>query len=225
MTQQSPLNGTVESDRSTIARRRRPTVRAMLMQGVLASAALIAGVQLTSFGRSPDTRPVVERLASRMVSDSAPFKRVESTPVEMAARLRTQGYAVTPELAVVIADAAERHGIAREVAFGLVRTESGFSSKATSRVGAIGLSQLMPRTARWLRPGTTVRQLRDPANNVDIGFSYLRQLIDRYEGDVEMALLAYNRGPGTVDRIVRKGGDPDNGYAAAVLRDSPANGS
>ena len=220
MIQQSPLIGSVASDPSTVTRRRRPTLRAMLMQGVLASAALIAGLQLTQFGGTPDPRPVAERLASRMVSDSAPFKRVEFTPVEMAARLRGQGYAVTPELAVVIADAAERHGIAREVAFGLVRTESGFSSKATSRVGAIGLSQLMPRTARWLKPGTTVRQLRDPANNVDIGFGYLRRLIDRYDGDLELALLAYNRGPGTVDRIVRKGGDPDNGYAAAVLRDA-----
>ena len=221
MTQQSPL--TSEPGRKTS--RRRPTLRAMLVQGAFAAAALVGGVSISQLGGKPDQRSVAAALAARHVAD-APFQRVtaEPTPEQLVERFRSQGYSVTPELAHVIANAATRHGIRREIAFGLVRTESGFSNKATSRVGAIGLSQLMPRTARWLKPGTTVRQLRDPAHNVDIGFSYLRQLIDRYEGDVEMALLAYNRGPGTVDRIVRKGGDPDNGYAAAVLRDAPKNG-
>lgn len=221
MTQQSPLN----SEPGRITSRRRPTMRAMLVQGALAAAALVGGVSLAQLGGKPDQRTIAEALAARPVAD-APFHRVapEPTPDQLVERFRRQGYAVTPELANVIANAATRHGIRREVAFGLVRTESGFSNRATSRVGAIGLSQLMPRTARWLKPGTTVRQLRDPAHNVDIGFSYLRKLIDRYEGDVEMALLAYNRGPGTVDRIVRTGGNPDNGYAAAVLRDAPKNG-
>lgn len=221
MTQQSPLT----SEPGRKSSRRRPTVRAMLMQGALAAAALVGGVSISQLGGKPDQRTVAEALAARPVAD-APFQRVmaEPSPEQLVERFRRQGYAVTPELAHVIANAATRHGIRREVAFGLVRTESGFSNKATSRVGAVGLSQLMPRTARWLKPGTTVRQLRDPARNVDIGFGYLRRLIDRYEGDLEMALLAYNRGPGTVDRIVRKGGNPDNGYAAAVLRDAPKNG-
>lgn len=221
MTQQSPLT----SEPGRKSSRRRPTVRAMLMQGAFAAAALVGGVSISQLGGKPDQRTVAEALAARPVAD-APFQRVmaEPSPEQLVERFRRQGYAVTPELAHVIANAATRHGIRREVAFGLVRTESGFSNKATSRVGAVGLSQLMPRTARWLKPGTTVRQLRDPARNVDIGFGYLRRLIDRYEGDLEMALLAYNRGPGTVDRIVRKGGNPDNGYAAAVLRDAPKNG-
>jgi soluble lytic murein transglycosylase-like protein len=222
MTQQSPLSGV--PGRTTI--RRRPSVRAMLLQGAVALSALVGGVSISQLGGTPDQRTVAEALASRPVSAAAPFARAtaEPTPEELADRFNRQGYAVTPELARVIASAAQRHGIGREVAFGLVRTESGFSNKATSRVGAIGLSQLMPRTARWIKPGTTVRQLRDPSHNVDVGFTYLRRLIDRYQGDVEMALLAYNRGPGTVDRIVRTGGNPDNGYAAAVLRDAPKNG-
>ena len=222
MTQQSPLSS--EPGRTTI--RRRPSVRAMVLQGAVAMAALVGGVSISQLGGKPDQRTVAEALASRTVAADAPFQRAtaEPSPEELAARFNRQGYAVTPELAHTIANAATRHGIRREVAFGLVRTESGFSNKATSRVGAIGLSQLMPRTARWIKPGTTTRQLRDPAQNVDVGFAYLRRLIDRYEGDVEMALLAYNRGPGTVDRIVKKGGDPDNGYAAAVLRDAPKNG-
>ena len=222
MTQQSPLS----SEPGRKIARRRPTVRAMLLQGAVAAAALVGGVSISQMGGTPDQRTVAEALASRAVVAEAPFRRVmaEPTAEQLVERFRRQGYAVTPELARTIADAATRHGIRREIAFGLVRTESGFSNKATSRVGAIGLSQLMPKTARWIKPGTTTRQLRDPAQNVDIGFAYLRRLIDRYDGNVEMALLAYNRGPGTVDRIVKKGGDPDNGYAAAVLRDAPKNG-
>jgi soluble lytic murein transglycosylase-like protein len=104
-----------------------------------------------------------------------------------------------------------------DVAFGLVRTESSFKNSATSNVGALGLTQLMSSTARWLEPGTTKSDLRDPETNLRIGFKYLRQLIDRYDGNTRMALLAYNRGPGTVDRVLKRGGDPDNGYASMVL--------
>ena len=46
---------------------------------------------------------------------------------------------------------------------------------------------------------------------------YLRQMIDKYDGDLRLALLAYNRGPGTVDSIRRVGGDPANGYARAIM--------
>ena len=90
------------------------------------------------------------------------------------------------------------------------------SLKATSRVGAVGLTQLMPATAKWLEPGTTRDDLRDTETNLRIGFGYLRDLIDKYDGDENLALSAYNRGPGTVDRILKRGGNPDNGYSAFV---------
>ena len=135
----------------------------------------------------------------------------------LAAKYRAKGYNVTPTMAEAIHAAAVEAGIAPEVAFGLVRTESAFRNSATSHVGAIGLTQLMPATARWLEPGTTRRDLRDPETNARIGFRYLARLIDRYDGDTRLALTAYNRGPGTVDRVLRRGGDPDNGYADKVL--------
>jgi hypothetical protein len=121
------------------------------------------------------------------------------------------------KLAENIYDLALKENIKPDVAFGLVRTESEFKSKATSHVGAIGLTQLMPATARWMRPGTQLSDLRNPEVNLSIGFRYLRELIDKYEGDERMALLAYNRGPGTVDRVLKRGGNPDNGYAEAVI--------
>jgi len=121
------------------------------------------------------------------------------------------------QLAENIYDLALRENIDPDVAFGLVRTESEFKTSATSHVGAIGLTQLMPSTARGMRKGTTVSDLRDPEINLSIGFKFLRELLDHYKGDKRMALIAYNRGPGIVDRILKRGGDPDNGYADAVL--------
>ena len=137
----------------------------------------------------------------------------------LAAKYKEKGYPVTQRLAESIVEAALENDIAPELAFGLVRAESGFRNAATSHVGAVGLTQLMPRTARWLEPGTTTRDLRDSETNLRIGLGYLRDLIDKYEGDERLALLAYNRGPGTVDKVLRRGGDPDNGYVEKVLAD------
>lgn len=137
----------------------------------------------------------------------------------LAEKYKDKGYPVTQRLAESIVEAALENDIQPELAFGLVRAESGFRNAATSHVGAIGLTQLMPRTARWLEPGTTTRDLRDSETNLRIGLGYLRDLIDKYDGDERLALLAYNRGPGTVDRVLRRGGDPDNGYVDKVLAD------
>ena len=126
-------------------------------------------------------------------------------------------YDIDRKLAQKIYDAATKHEIEPDVAFGLVFTESTFRNHAVSHVGARGLTQLMPRTAKWLDPTISIRELANPDRNLDLGFKYLRQLIDKYEGNVEHALTAYNRGPGTVDRILRRGGNPDNGYAGKVL--------
>lgn len=133
---------------------------------------------------------------------------------------RYKEYTIPRDLAEDIYDIALEENIDPDMAFGLVRTESAFKNTATSHVGAIGLTQLMPSTAKWLKPGVTARDLRDSETNLRIGFKYLAELIDKYEGDKELALLAYNRGPGTVDRVLKRGGDPDNGYPDMVLRDA-----
>lgn len=135
----------------------------------------------------------------------------------LGSKYRSEGYNVSPQLAKQIGAAAAEFGIEPELAFGLVRAESSFRNAATSPVGAVGLTQLMPRTAAWMQPGVTRAQLRDPETNLRIGFMYLRYLVDKYEGDERLALLAYNRGPGTVDRELRRGRNPDNGYVDFVF--------
>lgn len=127
-------------------------------------------------------------------------------------------YNISEALARDIYQIAQEEGIDPKVAYGLVKTESSFKTSAISNVGAIGLTQVMPRTARWLLPGTRASDLHDQKTNLRLGFRYLNQMINKYKGDVRLALLAYNRGPGTVDKILRRGGDPNNGYADKVLR-------
>jgi soluble lytic murein transglycosylase-like protein len=126
-------------------------------------------------------------------------------------------YHVSPELARQIHTAAKDEGIDPELGFRLVRVESGFNPYARSRVGALGLAQLMPNTARWFDRTLTHSDILEPSTNLHVGFRYLHRLIDKYDGDVQLALLAYNRGDGAVDRDLRRGRDPENGYSRRVL--------
>ncbi len=127
-------------------------------------------------------------------------------------------YGVSVPLAREIYAAAREYGIDPKVAFGLVRTESSFRRTVVSHAGAVGYAQVLPSTARWIEPGTTRSDLFDTRTNLRVGFKYLRYLLDKYNGDMRLALTAYNRGPGTVDRVLARGGNPDNGYAGKVLR-------
>jgi soluble lytic murein transglycosylase-like protein len=129
---------------------------------------------------------------------------------------RYSEYKIPRELAEQIYDNAIEAEVDPDLAFGLVHAESSFRNSATSHVGAVGLTQLMPRTAEWLEPGVSRSQLRNPDVNLRIGFGYLKSLVDKYDGNTKLALLAYNRGPGTVDRVLKRGGNPDNGYEDLV---------
>jgi soluble lytic murein transglycosylase-like protein len=111
---------------------------------------------------------------------------------------------------------ALREGIDPDLAFRVVRVESGFKATATSSAGALGLAQVQLPTARFYDAHITAEQLYDPATNLSIGFRYLRDLIEVY-GDVKHALLAYNRGPSRLKKLLDEGRDPQNGYASRIM--------
>lgn len=127
-------------------------------------------------------------------------------------------YKVSADLAGSIYDIALAEGLEPDLGFRLVRVESEFHDHATSKVGALGLTQVMPATANDFIPGITHEQLYDRKTNLQIGFRYLRGLIGEYKGDVKLALLVYNRGPVAVESARALGLNPTNGYETVVTR-------
>ena len=102
-------------------------------------------------------------------------------------------------LHAAVADHAARHALDPDLVRAVIRVESGWNPRAVSRKGAMGLMQLMPATAAEYG----VADPFNPTENIRAGVAYLRRLIDRFDGRTELALAAYNAGPGAVEKYNR----------------------
>ena len=115
----------------------------------------------------------------------------------------------------IIAQASAHYNVDASLIAAVIKAESGGNPRATSPKGAMGMMQLMPATARDLG----VTDPYDPGQNIMAGTKYLKKLLDRYDGDRELALAAYNWGPGNLEKSHRSMPRETIEYVARIKKD------
>ncbi|HZI27658.1 MAG TPA: transglycosylase SLT domain-containing protein [Gemmatimonadaceae bacterium] len=212
------LRGTYVHHGDVLRRRRRVRAGAMV-------AGLVAAAVLGARSWEPEEAAAAGS-TERVIPNDAAASALEGEHLERWNAIYTYSrrYKITTDLSAAIYDAAVAEKIDPALAFPLVRLESRFNPKALSPVGAVGLTQLMVPTARGYVPGVTREDLYDRDLNLTIGFRYLRDMIKQYKGDVQLALLVYNRGGVAVELDRELGINPSNGYDRIVMKDYKGKG-
>lgn len=171
----------------------KPITRIVFKDGVQLDADAIWEMGDKIAYRLGNVQAFVEKdVVAQVLKDYAP-----STPEPVKAVERTFSFTTrNAGLDQLISANAARHEIDPLLIYLVMQQESGFNHRAVSRAGARGLMQLMPDTARQLG----VRNIHDPVENVEAGTRYLKNLLQRFSGDVNLALAAYNAGEEAVVR-------------------------
>jgi hypothetical protein len=215
------------------------TLRNLLVRGgLLLVMAVVIGtlagwtkrVRATDHVAAPDAGFAARRIGTLGDQLSAAHGELDLLRIQLdradAIMASSARYHIPADLATSIYDVALSEGIDPALAFQLVKIESDFNATARSSQGAIGYTQLQVATARFYQPGVTEKDLMTNRElNLRVGFRFLNDLLDKFDRDTHLALLAYNRGPQKVSDILARGGDPTNGYSAAVLQGYEAPGA
>lgn len=185
-----------------------PAPRPTAVRAVSLAIVGILSIGCAQVTEPPPRIPGSGRTVVRLPADRTPFSADDRERIHQVDRW--------------VARAAQTWHVDPDLVRAVIWVESRFAPKAKSPAGARGLMQLMPQTASALaqRLGRARPNPYDPEFNIDAGTYYLHELIARYDGEVELALAAYNAGPGNVDRWRREGGLPPHSleYVALVLR-------
>jgi soluble lytic murein transglycosylase-like protein len=179
---------------------------------------------------APAARNPIQEAMEKQRASAAIQRDAVRKQAEMAAQWRSPANSLTEatlapeaecdpiaevELTPMIDAAAQTHSVEPKLLRAVMERESAFRPCAVSAKGAQGLMQLMPDTAGQLG----VDDAFDPRQNIEGGAKFLKQLLDKYKGDLPLALGAYNAGPGTVDQAGKVPDIPETrDYVAAILK-------
>ncbi|MEO6235790.1 MAG: lytic transglycosylase domain-containing protein [Vicinamibacterales bacterium] len=154
---------------------------------------------LRSGGEVTLDKSLIEKIEADEVPHPEPVVVQEPADASPLPAVAAEGSALLRETAYsgLILAAAEAHGVDPVLVQALIQVESNYKPRARSSKGAMGLMQLMPSTAREYR----VRNAYDPAANISAGVQKLKGLLDKWGGDVRLALASYNAGEGAVARF------------------------
>ena len=166
---------------------------------------------LKAFTRKHDTAK-----GFRFAADTAVEWGMLNAAVEISKSATQNGLFLTAQSYPLLVNKMRNVPVEWSLVHGIIRQESQFDIDAKSPVGALGLMQLMPATAKetarklGIRHSTS-RLTSDPGHNIRLGSAYLERMIKRFDGAYPMAAAAYNAGPGRVDRWIKTFGDPRRG--------------
>ncbi len=147
---------------------------------------------------------ILRQKLSEIQKQLPPFvKIIKDTPVSFESILEDESSKlpgaqnqISGDINRIIETASKKYNISSNIIKEIIQAESGFDPNAVSRTGAMGLMQLMPGTANILG----INNAFDPTENIDGGVRYLRDMLTEFGGDLELALAAYNAGPGSVKK-------------------------
>lgn len=141
----------------------------------------------------PESIETIEKkVESRPVVEEAKAEAKEAVELKSKIDLKAQ----KADIDELVAIFSEKYDIDADFIKAIIKQESGFNANATSKKGAMGLMQLMPKTAESLG----VIDAYNPSQNIEGGVKYLKSLLEKYDDNKEMALAAYNAGPNAVKK-------------------------